>query len=254
MKQQFSVTGMTCSACSAHVEKAARKVEGVSDVTVSLLTNSMTVTFDENITSDRAIMDAVIAAGYGAAHPAAAGKGKRLKKPDETGMEQELAQMKRRLIWSFVFLIPLFNISMGHMMGAPLPPFLCGVENAGLFALTQFLLTLPILYLNDKYYKVGFKKLFQGAPNMDSLIAVGSLASLIYGVAALFRMAYGMGHGDWETVEFYRSNLYFESAAMILALVTVGKMLEGRAKGNVGTVLAKGDHEYVGNRKENNCR
>ena len=148
MKQQFSVTGMTCSACSAHEEKAARRVDGVSDVTVSLLTNSMTVTYDETLTSDRTIADAVIAAGYGAS-VAEAKKEQRSAEPAEDVMAKELESMKHRLIWSFVFLIPLFYISMGHMMGAPLPAFLCGAENGGLFALTQFLLTLPILYLND---------------------------------------------------------------------------------------------------------
>ena len=151
MKQQFSVTGMTCSACSAHVEKAARKVAGVNDVTVSLLTNSMTVTFDETLTSANAIAEAVSATGYGASVTG----GKRLRStpaPEkDMAMAKELKQMKRRLIWSFVFLIPLFYVSMGHMMGAPLPAFLCGAKKGGLFALTQFLLTLPILYLNDTY-------------------------------------------------------------------------------------------------------
>ena len=150
MKQQFSVTGMTCSACSAHVEKAARKVAGVSSVTVSLLTNSMTVTYDEALTSADTIAEAVTAAGYGAS---VAG-GKRLRSApaaEKDVMAKELKGMKHRLIWSFVFLIPLFYVSMGHMMGAPLPAFLCGAKNGGLFALTQFLLTLPILYLNDTY-------------------------------------------------------------------------------------------------------
>ena len=238
MKQQFSVTGMTCSACSAHVEKAARGVEGVSDVTVSLLANSMTVVYDENITNDESIAGAVQAAGYGAS-VRTVGKEQRKPSGGEDTMEQEAAEMKRRLIRSFVFLIPLFYISMGHMMGAPLPGFLCGAENGGLFALTQFLLTLPILYLNDKYYKVGFKRLFQGAPNMDSLIAVGSAAGMIYGIVALYRIAFAMGHGDLAAVEQYTMDLYFESSGMILTLITMGKYLETRSKGKTGEAIRR---------------
>ncbi len=238
MKQQFSVTGMTCSACSAHVEKAARKVAGVSDVTVSLLTNSMTVTYDEAVVSPQKIVEAVVAAGYGASIPAARDN-KRAKEPKEDVLKKELAAMKRRLIWSFVFLIPLFYISMGHMLGAPLPPFLTGMDNALIFALTQFMLTLPILYLNDKYYKVGFKKLFQLAPNMDSLIAVGSAAAMVYGIFAIYRMAWGMGHGDMALVERYHMDLYFESAGMILTLITLGKFLETRSKGKTGEAIAR---------------
>ncbi len=238
MKQQFSVTGMTCSACSAHVEKAARKVEGVSDVTVSLLTNSMTVTYDENTTTDRAIADAVVAAGYGAS-VAAAKKAAAPEKDQEDVMAKELAGMKHRLVWSFVFLLPLFYISMGHMMGAPLPGFLTGESNSLTFALTQFLLTLPILYLNDKYYKVGFKKLFQGAPNMDSLIAVGSAAGMVYGIVALLRMGAALGRGDLAAAHQMSMDLYFESSGMILTLITLGKFLETRSKGKTGEAIRR---------------
>ncbi len=238
MKQQFSVTGMTCSACSAHVEKAVRKVEGVSDLTVSLLTNSMSVTYDEKKTTDEAIINAVTAAGYGASL-ATAQKGKTATEPKEDVLAKELSSMKHRMIWSFVFLIPLFYISMGHMLGAPLPSFLTGMENALSFALTQLLLTLPIVYLNDKYYKVGFKKLFQGAPNMDSLIAVGSAAALVYGLVAIYSIGYGLGHGDMALVEKYHMDLYFESAGMILTLITMGKYLETRSKGKTGEAIRR---------------
>ena len=238
MKQQFSVTGMTCSACSAHVEKAVRKVEGVSDLTVSLLTNSMSVTYDETRTSPQSIIDAVTAAGYGAALPAGQGP-KKAAEPEETVLTKELAAMKGRMVWSFVFLIPLFYISMGHMLGAPLPSALVGMENALSFALTQLLLTLPIVYLNDKYYRVGFKKLFQGAPNMDSLIAVGSAAALVYGLVAIYSIGYGLGHGDMALVEKYHMDLYFESAGMILTLITMGKFLETRSKGKTGEAIAR---------------
>ncbi|MBR3867360.1 MAG: heavy metal translocating P-type ATPase [Butyricicoccus sp.] len=236
MKQQFCVTGMTCSACSAHVEKAVGKVDGVNEFTVSLLTNSMSVTYDESKTSPQEIIAAVTAAGYGAS--VAGGEKKRTQQKEDV-LAKELSGMKRRLIVSFAFLLPLFYISMGHMLGAPLPAFLTGMENALTFALTQFLLTLPILYINDKYFKVGFKKLIQRAPNMDSLIAVGSSAAMIYGLFAIYSIGYGMGHGDWAMVERYHMDLYFESAGMILTLITMGKFLETRSKGKTGEAIAR---------------
>ncbi len=238
MKQHFDVTGMTCSACSAHVEKAVRHLEGVSDVAVSLLTNAMQVTYDEQVLSPEEIIQAVTDAGYGASLPAPAGK-KQSTHPKGDLLGDELKQMKHRLVWSFVFLLPLFYISMGHMLGAPLPGFLLGRENAITFALVQLLLTLPIMYLNDKYYKVGFKTLFHGAPNMDSLIAVGSAAAVVYGVMVLFRMSWGMGHGDWALVEELHMDLYFESTGMILTLITLGKFLETRSKGKTGEAITR---------------
>ena len=238
MKQHFDVTGMTCSACSAHVEKAVKHLEGVSDVAVSLLTNAMQVTYDEQVLSPEEIIQAVNDAGYGASLPAPAEK-KQSAHPKGDLLGDELKQMKHRLVWSFVFLLPLFYISMGHMLGAPLPGFLLGRENAITFALVQLLLTLPIMYLNDKYYKVGFKTLFHGAPNMDSLIAVGSAAAVVYGVMVLFRMSWGMGHGDWALVEELHMDLYFESAGMILTLITLGKFLETRSKGKTGEAITR---------------
>ena len=238
MKQTFNVTGMTCSACSAHVEKAVGKVEGVSSVSVNLLSNNMQVAYDEAAVSPEAIISAVVSAGYGASLPQRAGAAKAAPQREDV-MAGELQGMKRRMIWSFVFLIPLFYISMGHMMGAPLPGFLVGMENALSFAFIQFLLTLPIMYLNDKYYKVGFKTLFKGAPNMDSLIAVGSIAAVIYGVFAIFQIGYGLGHGDMALVEQYHMDLYFESAGMILTLITLGKFLETRSKGRTGEAIAR---------------
>ena len=154
-------------------------------------------------------------------------------------MEAELSSMKRRLILSFLFLIPLFYISMGHMMGAPLPAFLVGHENAISFAFTQLLLTLPILYINDKYYKNGFRSLLHGGPNMDSLIAVGSIAAVIYGVFAIYQIGYGLGHGDMARVEQYHMDLYFESAGMILALIPLGKFLETRSKGKTSQAISR---------------
>ena len=237
-KQKFNITGMTCSACSAHVEKAVSKLEGVKNASVNLLANSMVAEYDEGVISPRDIIDAVVQSGYGASLPEKAGTKARTA-PREDAMAQELASMKRRLIWSFVFLIPLFYISMGHMMGAPLPAFLVGHENAVAFGLTQLLLTLPIMYINDKYYKVGFKTLWNLAPNMDSLIAVGSSAAVIYGVFAVYQMGYGLGHGDMERVAKYHMDLYFESAGMILALITLGKFLETRSKGKTGEAISR---------------
>ena len=238
MKQTFQVTGMTCSACSAHVQKAVSKVEGVSAVNVNLLSNNMQVTYDEGAVTPETIIQAVVSSGYGASVPQTAGA-KQAAAPREDVMGEELKSMKHRLVWSFVFLIPLFYISMGHMMGAPLPGFLTGMDNALSFALVQFLLTLPIMYLNDKYYKVGFKTLFRGAPNMDSLIAVGSIAAVIYGVFAIFQIGYGLGHGDMSLVERYHMDLYFESAGMILALITLGKFLETRSKGRTSEAITR---------------
>ena len=239
MKEKFTVTGMTCSACSAHVEKAVRKVEGVTDVSVNLLGGSMVVELGDGVTTD-AIVSAVVDAGYGASVATSAGQNSaQPQKPAADALVQELAGMKRRFFLSLCFLIPLFYISMGHMLGAPLPAFLCGTENSMSFALTQFLFTLPILYLNDKYYKVGFKSLFHGAPNMDSLIAVGSAAAMVYGIVALFRIGWGLGHGDLALVEKWSMDLYFESAGMILTLITFGKFLETRSKGKTGEAIAK---------------
>ena len=237
-KQKFNITGMTCSACSAHVEKAVNRLEGGKTASVNLLANSMTAEFDEGVLSAQDIIQAVIQSGYGASLSEKAGA-KAQAAPAEDVMAQELAGMKHRMIWSFVFLIPLFYISMGHMMGAPLPAFLVGHENAVAFGLTQLLLTLPIMYLNDKYYKVGFKTLWNRAPNMDSLIAVGSAAAVVYGVFAIYQMGYGLGHGDMDLVAKYHMDLYFESAGMILTLITLGKFLETRSKGKTGEAISR---------------
>ena len=229
---------MTCSACSAHVEKAVKKLPGIQSASVNLLANSMIAEFDDTALSTEDIVKAVVDAGYGASVAGAETKNTPRREREDV-MAEELAGMKRRLIWSFLFLIPLFYISMGHMMGAPLPEWLTGMENAVAFGLTQLLLTLPILYINDKYYKVGFKTLLHGAPNMDSLIAVGSTAAVVYGIFAIYRMGYGLGHGDMELVEHYHMDLYFESAGMILTLITLGKFLETRSKGKTSQAITR---------------
>ena len=179
------------------------------------------------------IIDAVTAAGYGASRADVKIKAAAQPLPQQDAQKA----MKKRIIWSFVFLALLMYLSMGHMIGLPLPHIFHGTKHAMIYALTQFFLTLPVVYLNRVYYQRGFKTLLHGSPNMDSLIAVGSGAALVYGVFALYRMAYSMGMEDWDTVQHYRENLYFESAAMILTLITLGKFLEGRAKGKTGEAI-----------------
>lgn len=239
MKQKFNVTGMTCSACSAHVDKAVRKLDGVCEVNVNLLGGSMTVDWDGELTPDQ-IVSAVERAGYGASLPATGEAGAAAQaRPAAKTMEEDLKSMRARLVASFVFLIPLFYLSMGHMMGWPIPHFFHGAQNALTYALTLFLLTLPIMVINQKYFRVGFKTLFHLSPNMDSLIAVGSAAAVIYGVAALYCIGWGLGHGDMALVEHYSMDLYFESAGMILTLITLGKYLETRSKGKTGQAIAR---------------
>ena len=199
MDKKFDVTGMTCSACSSHVEKSVCKLVGEGNVSVSLLTNSMQVSYDESKISENDIIKAVEDAGYGASVAGRSSAKKAEKK--ESVVDAELKEMKTRLIVSFVFLIPLMYVSMGAMVGLPQLGFLVGHGNAVSFAFTQFLMCLPILYVNRKYFQVGFKTLWHRAPNMDSLIAVGSTAALVYGIFAIYRMSYGLGAGDHALVE-----------------------------------------------------
>ena len=239
VKQKYDITGMTCSACSAHVEKAARSVPGVDNVTVNLLTNTLLVESEVPI-ADSAIVDAVSNAGYGASP--AGNASMTLQKEQITPRlrtKQQLEEMRVRLWISFAFLIPLMYLSMGHMLGLPQFPFLVGYENSVTFAMTQFLLTLPIVYINRNSYRTGFKTLLHGAPNMDSLIAIGSAAALVYGIFAIMRMGYGLGIGDHDLVERYHMDLYFESAAMILTLITLGKYLEVKSKGKTSEAIER---------------
>ena len=234
MQSRFNVTGMSCAACSAHVEKAVKQLDGIQNVEVNLLTGSMTADFNENILSDDDIINAVVSAGYGASSAQKAQSNEPTKTSDD-----DVKQMKFRISVSFVFLIILMYVSMGHMIGIPLPSFLTGAENAVSFALTQFLLTLPIVIVNKKYYISGFKSLIHKAPAMDTLIAVGSSAALIYSIFALYQIGYGLGHNNMDLVHHYVHDLYFESAAMILTLVTLGKYLESRAKKHTTEAISK---------------
>ncbi|MFQ9511875.1 MAG: heavy metal translocating P-type ATPase, partial [Lachnospiraceae bacterium] len=243
MKQKFNVTGMTCSSCQAHVEKSVAKLHGVDEVTVNLLSNNMNVSFDETQTNTDQIIAAVESAGYGASVYT---KGKTTEKPKDT-VQDEMKEMKSRLIISFIFLIPLMYISMHHMFnewfGLPVPAFvkalIHGDENAVTYALSQFLLLLPILFVNQKYFRVGFHTLRKGAPNMDTLIAIGATAATVYGLFAIFRIGYGLGHGDFDLVSKYTMDIYFESAGTILTLITLGKYLETRSKGKTSEAITK---------------
>ncbi len=227
MKLKFDVTGMTCAACSARVEKVTAAVPGVEKVEVNLLRGSMVVDAEPSVQS--AIEAAVKNAGYGAV---LAGQ-----KKEEAPKDDGLKQMKIRLVGSAILLIILMYFTMGHMIGLPLPEWYHGTQNALTAALLQFFLALPVIYLGRSYYSRGLKALWHRSPNMDSLIAVGSGVSLIYGIAVLFLMSSAMGKGDWARVEDYSHDLYFESAAMILTLVTLGKFLETRAKGRTGDAI-----------------
>ena len=241
MKQKYDITGMTCSACSSRVEKSVSKLEGIGTVSVNLLTNSMQVEYPDGALTTDEIVNCVEKAGYGAslADGGDAGAARKSSKPKENVAEKQIKDMKRRLRTSFIFWIPLMYVSMGSMYGAPLPSWLMGHENAISFALIQFLLCLPIMYINRKYFIKGFSTLAHGAPNMDSLIAVGSSAAVAYGIFAIFRMSWAMGNGHIDIVMKYHMDLYFESGATILTLITVGKFLEAKSKGKTSEAISR---------------
>lgn len=232
MKQRFDVTGMTCSACSAHVEKGVAKLRGVQNVSVSLLQNSMTVVYDDNLLNSQQIIEAVEHAGYGA------GVAGNEKKQDIT-IKSSADSMKKRMILSIIFLVPLFYICMGHMTGIPIPSIFSGHQNMMVFALAQLFLTIPIVVLNKHYFVNGYKNLFHLSPNMDSLIALGASAAGIYSVIQLFAMAYQMGRHNMVSAHESMMNLYFESCGMILTLITVGKYMEARSKSKTSQAIEK---------------
>lgn len=301
MKQRYHISGMTCSACSSHVEKAANRLNGVIKASVNLLTESMEIEYDENVLTEEVIISAVERAGYGASLMIGGGCGAGVSRESsaqrqscdvrgggcggndsgEAGiggnesrgagfggngsqrssdgggkngrdrLRQEARKEARAMRWrlgiSVGFLIPLMYVAMYHMynewFGLPIPGFvhryLHGNENAMTFAMTQFILLLPILYMNRKFFSVGFKTLCHLAPNMDSLIALGASAAIGYGIFAMYRISFGLGHGDMAVVEQYSHDLYFESAGMILTLITVGKYLESRSKGKTSEAITK---------------
>ncbi len=269
IKEQYNIEGMHCSACSSAVEKAVAAIGGVSLAEVNLLLNLLNVEYDSEKVTSRQIVKAVADAGYTArrkntdAGTAADGAGRR---PDSAAGEAakqegvfdthsispgsvdseysdsdllpEEIHMRRRVIWSIIFLIPLIYVTMGHMVGLPLPAFLHGTENSISFALVQLVLTMPIIFLNRSYFSNGWKAVLRNSPNMDTLVALGAGASMVYGLFSLFRMSFALGAGDLETVAAYRENLYFESAAMILTLITLGKYLEAKSKGRTTQAIS----------------
>lgn len=246
-KQNFVITGMTCSACSSRVEKCVSAMEGTEDVSVNLLTNSMRLSYDEEKTSEEDIIQTVIRAGYGASVKGAdAGAGAQTA-GTASPQEEQIHSLKIRFFVSLCFWIPLMFISMGHMFhdwfGMPIPGFMTdyfyGKENVITFAFSQFLLLLPIIWLNRAYFQTGFRTLAHRSPNMDSLIAVGASAAVVYGIFVIFRLGYGLGHGDSALVERYSMDIYFESAATILTLITLGKFLEAKSKGKTSEAIEK---------------
>lgn len=227
MKEKFDIGGMTCAACSAAVEKSVSKLDGVKEVNVSLLTNSMSVELDDNVSKDE-IIKAVEDAGY----TAETKKASQVKERVSPGaiLSKEIDSMSFRLKVSIPLMIILMYVAMGEMFGLPYPSFLSGAENSGVMIFTQLLLTLPIIYVNRAYYINGFKALFNKNPNMDSLVALGSSAGLIYGFFSTYMLLYGLGHQNMEIVHHYMHDVYYESSAMILTLITLGKYLEARSK------------------------
>ena len=243
IKKEFNVTGMTCAACQANVEKTIKKLSGVESVSVNLLNENMSVTFNEKEMTDDIIINTVISIGYGASLKNNNKDEKSTVRNDwetkQTNEQKKQKSMKTRLFSSVCFLIPLMYIAMGGMLNFPMPQFLTSTENILVNTLTQLILTIPVLIINKKFFTSGFKALLHKAPNMDSLVAIGSSASFIYGLISFYFMCYGAGHNNLNLVHKYSHELYFESAAMILTLVTVGKYLETKSKAKTSDALGK---------------
>ena len=231
--KKFDVSGMTCAACAGAIERNVGKQEGVLEVHVQLLTNSMVVTYDTAKTGIEQIEQSVEKAGYEAAVQSVA------EKSTPRSADTETSSMRKRFWWSVVFLVPLMYLTMGHMTGLPFPSFLDGFAGVQAFVLMQFLLTLPIIYLNRAFFQHGFKSLWHLEPNMDALVATGSTTALVYGLWVMFQLDAAVGHGDTLRVFELAHNLYFESAATILTLVTLGKFLEARSKGKTTEAISK---------------
>ena len=243
-KETYDITGMSCAACSARIEKGISGMEGMQQCSVNLLKNSMTVSYDEAELDSGKIIHQVEDIGYGASlHQTQGSKTTGASGRGKNGATDAAAaaakQMKQRLIVSLVFTIPLFYISMGHMAGWPLPAWLLGARNHMIFAFTQFLLVLPVLIAGGHYFKNGLKNLWHRSPNMDSLIALGSGAAFVYGIYAIYKIAWGFSIEDMDMVETFGMNLYFESSAMILTLITLGKFMEARAKSKTSEAITK---------------
>ncbi|MCE5196077.1 MAG: heavy metal translocating P-type ATPase [Negativicutes bacterium] len=239
MKQKFNITGMTCSACSAHIEKSLSKTDGVRQIAVNLLANNMQIDYDETKLSEQDISRLVEDAGYTAAPATKAKALPESAAPRENLSAKEAQEKKRQFFSSLIFLLPLLYITMAKMLGLPFPSFFSGMPNLLPFVFTQFLLSLPIVYFNRNYFITGFKTLWHRSPNMDSLIAVGSSAALLYGIYAIYQIGFALGSGNHETAMQFAMDLYFESAATILTLITMGKWLEARSKSRTSEAISK---------------
>ncbi len=234
-KELLDITGMSCTACSSRIEKVVGKMPGVTQITVNLLTNNAHIEFDETQVEAPAIIARIEKLGFGAALHQQTAKAVQAKPADAAAVEMQ--DMRERLLLSLLFTVPLFYLHMGRMYGWPLPAFVLGDANELINALIQMLLCIPVIFTGRKYFLHGLRNLFSGAPNMDSLIAIGSGAAFIYGLYAVFGLAYAFGHQVWELLPGFADALYFESAAMILALITLGKFLEARAKSRTSDAI-----------------
>lgn len=233
-KQLLDITGMSCSACSSRIEKVVNRMQGVEQMSVNLLKNNAHVTFDESVVDEKAIIARIEKLGFGA-RVHAANVAAPVPQPDTAA--QEMEEMRQRLIGSLIFAGLVFYQHMGRMWGWPLPSFILGQENELINALLQMLWCIPVLFIDRKYFIHGVRNLLSGAPNMDSLIAVGSGASFIYGLYSVFGMAYAFGHNRLDLLPGFADALYFEASAVILALVTVGKFMEARAKSHTSDAI-----------------
>lgn len=231
MKEKYDVSGMTCSACQANVQKAVEKL-GVHNVNVNLINESMTVDYDTDKLSSKDIIKAIADIGYGASL-----KADMKKNEDLTLKEKEEMSTQSRLKVSFAFLIPLMYLAMGPMVGLPIPKIFMGNEGAVNYAFVQFLMTIPVIFINRKFFTSGFRGLVKKAPNMDTLVALGASAATVFGVFAIMRMSHAQAFDNIEVIEHYRHNIYFETSAMILTLITLGKYFESRSKGETKTSL-----------------
>ena len=234
-KQLLDITGMSCSACSSRIEKVVNRMQGVEQMSVNLLKNNAHVTFDESVVDEKAIIARIEKLGFGARVHAAGAAAAPV--PQQDTAAQEMAEMKQRLIGSLIFAGLVFYQHMGRMWGWPLPGFILGQKNELINALLQMLWCIPVLFIDRKYFIHGVRNLLNGAPNMDSLIAVGSGASFIYGLYSVFGMAYSFGHNRLDLLPSFADALYFEASAVILALVTVGKFMEARAKSHASDAI-----------------
>jgi len=233
VEKHLEIKGMTCTACAIAIEKSVGKLDGIEEVSVNFATEKMKIRYSEDILSETKIADQVRNTGYDVAEEQKNEPGK----PSKDNVKKHEESMKKRFIVSLIFTIPIFYLAMGEMFGLPMPGFLSGSGNSLILALVQMLLTIPVMIAGTEFYKVGFRTLWKRSPNMDSLIAIGSSAAFLFGVFVIFQLAYGFSIGNEEIIAKYSKELYFESAAVILTLITLGKYFEAKAKGRTSEAI-----------------